>query len=82
MLNNLVNSDDISFEEAIKELECIVDKLENGELKLDDSLNYFQRGVELYKYCYQKLNDVDGKIKKILQNDDGKILEFDFEANI
>ena len=82
MLENLENSEDISFEQAINELEYIVDKLEKEELKLDDSLDYFQRGVELYRYCYKKLNKVDGKIKKILQDDDGKILEFDFEVDI
>lgn len=82
MIDNLVNNDNLSFEEAIEELECIVDKLENEKLNLDDSLNYFQRGVELYRFCYKKLNDVDGKIKKILKDDNGKIMEIDFDVDV
>jgi exodeoxyribonuclease VII small subunit len=45
--NNAVN---ISFEQAMAELEEIVKKLEKGELTLEDSINCFQRGVELTKY--------------------------------
>lgn len=71
----------IPFEEALEELEEIIKKLEYGDLSLDDSLSEFQRGVELYKHCNKTLNNVEGKIKLILENEYGEIEEIDFEES-
>ena len=64
-----------SFEEAINELEEIVDKLEKGELSLDESIELFQRGMELSKYCSGKLDDVEKKISVLIEDDKGNITE-------
>lgn len=64
-----------SFEEALEELESIVDKLEKGELTLDKSLEYFQRGVELSKYCNKRLDEVEKKISVLVEAEDGTIKE-------
>jgi exodeoxyribonuclease VII small subunit len=64
-----------SFEEAVKELEEIVEKLERGELSLDESLENFQRGVELSKYCSKRLDDVEKKISFLIENEKGEIIE-------
>ncbi|HHW48580.1 MAG TPA: exodeoxyribonuclease VII small subunit [Clostridiaceae bacterium] len=63
------------FEEAISELEAIVDKLENGELSLDESIEYFQKGIELSKYCSKKLDEVEKKISILTENEQGKLEE-------
>ena len=64
-----------SFEEALEELENIVDKLEKGELTLDKSLEYFQRGVKLSKYCSKRLDEVEKKISVLVEAENGTIKE-------
>lgn len=56
---------DIKFEDALNKLEEIVDKLETGEISLDDSLKVFEEGNELVKLCLKKLNDAEQKIKSV-----------------
>lgn len=71
----------LSFEEAMTQLEDILSLLEDGELSLDDSLTQFSKGVELYKYCYELLNNVEGKVKIILDDGNNDIKEVDFNVN-
>lgn len=71
----------LSYEEALLELENILSMLENGDLSLDDSLTEFSKGVELYKYCYDLLNKVEGKVKIILDDGNNDIKEEEFNAN-
>ncbi|MET0104230.1 MAG: exodeoxyribonuclease VII small subunit [Sedimenticola sp.] len=52
-----------SFEEALEELESLVDDLEQGSLSLEDSLKSFERGVELTRTCQQALKDAEQKIQ-------------------
>lgn len=63
------------YEEAIAELELIVDKLEKGELTLDESIEYFQKGIELSKFCSKKLDDVEKRIVILTENEFGEIKE-------
>lgn len=63
------------FEEAIAELETIVNKLEKGELSLDESVEYFQKGIELSKYCSKRLDEVEKKIVVLTENEQGEIME-------
>lgn len=53
---------DPKFEDYIKELEKVVDKLENGNISLEKSLEEFQSGIELYRKCSGILKEVEGKI--------------------
>ncbi|MBQ8845370.1 MAG: exodeoxyribonuclease VII small subunit [Clostridia bacterium] len=55
----------MKYEEAIKELEEIVEKLENGNLPLSQSKEIFERGLELCKFCHKELNGISGKIYEI-----------------
>lgn len=50
------------FEEALSELESLVETLEQGELSLEDSLKTFERGVELTRICQQVLKEAEQKI--------------------
>lgn len=54
-----------SFETAFGELEKIVDELEGGQIKLDDSLKKFERGLELAAFCRGRLKEVENKVKEI-----------------
>ncbi|EGD48576.1 exodeoxyribonuclease VII, small subunit [Ruminiclostridium papyrosolvens DSM 2782] len=67
-----------SFEEAIAELEQIVVKLEKGEATLEESINSFQQGIELSRYCAAKLDEAEKKITMLIQNEEGNLEEKDF----
>ncbi len=71
---------DLSFENAIKELEGIVSKLEEGEVSLEKSLELYQRGVKLIEYCNKKLTEAEGIISILYNDDDGNLKETVFEA--
>ncbi len=68
-----MNSEAITFEQAIAELEGIVKKLEKGELTLDESIGFFQRGVELTKYCNKKLDEAERSITMLIEGENGII---------
>jgi exodeoxyribonuclease VII small subunit len=60
------------FEEAIEDLEKIVERLESGELSLEDSLAAFEDGVRLIKICNRKLTEVEKKIELLVKDKEGK----------
>lgn len=51
------------FESAIKELETIVKKLETGDLSLEKSLEFFERGVSLSRFCHKRLEEAERRIE-------------------
>ena len=55
------------FEAAMKELEDIVQRLERGELRLDESLALFERGVTLTRDCRQSLDQAELKVRNLLE---------------
>ncbi len=61
------------FEEALAELEKIVEKLECGELSLEESLSAFEEGVTLVKCCNQKLVEFERKIELLVKDKEGKL---------
>ncbi|MAQ97829.1 MAG: exodeoxyribonuclease VII small subunit [Gammaproteobacteria bacterium] len=65
----------IDFESLLKELESIVEKLEEESINLEDSVKSFEEGVNLVKQCQKHLQDAELKIKKLL--DDGSSIEID-----
>ena len=66
-------ADDVArFEAALEELEQIVGKLERGELKLEESLQLFERGVALTRSCRQSLDQAELKVQQLLGNDKAK----------
>ena len=54
-----------SFEEAQKELETIVQRLESGEASLDEAITLWERGEELYRTCSAKLDAAQGRIEEL-----------------
>ncbi|MFA5479137.1 MAG: exodeoxyribonuclease VII small subunit [Candidatus Muiribacteriota bacterium] len=57
-----------NFEHALKELEKIAEEFEKGEIGLDESVEKFRRGTELLKFCETKLNEAEGKISELIEN--------------
>ena len=59
-----------NFEKALEELESLLEKLESGELPLDQSLADFRRGVELTRQCQTVLDRAQQSVEKLLNPDD------------
>jgi len=55
------------FERALGELEATVDKLEHGDLSLEDALKHFERGVALARDCQSSLKQAEQKVEILLQ---------------
>ncbi|MEJ2610843.1 MAG: exodeoxyribonuclease VII small subunit [Candidatus Thiodiazotropha sp.] len=51
-----------AFEEALKELESLVETLEQGDLSLDESLKSFERGISLTRHCQEALKEAEQKV--------------------
>ena len=64
MANNVDNKQ--SFEEAMEELERIVEKLEEGDVPLEEAINTYKKGMELSKYCHDKLKNVEEQLAEIV----------------
>lgn len=56
------------LEKALEELESLVDKMEDGELTLEEALNEFQRGIELTRLCRNALKEAEHKVKILQEN--------------
>ena len=69
---------DLNFEETMKELEEVVQKLETGELNLDDSIKEFEKGMELSKNASKYLEEAEKKITILVQDKDGELKEEGF----
>jgi exodeoxyribonuclease VII small subunit len=68
------------FETALAELESIVQRLEQGELSLEESLQQFERGVVLTRSCQKALRQAEEKIRVLARKGDGEVVEQDFDA--
>lgn len=72
---------DMTFEDALKELEGIVSRLEKGDASLEDSITIYQRGAALKAHCEGKLKDAQLKVEKIVLSADGQAKTEDFDAD-
>jgi exodeoxyribonuclease VII small subunit len=64
--------DNATFEESLEELEALVDRLERGQLLLDESLELFERGMKLARICNRKLSKAERKIEMLIE-ENGKV---------
>ncbi len=67
-----------NFEASLKELEEIVEQLEKGDLKLDETLAKYEMGIKIYKRCYQVLESTEKKINVLLKDRDGETYTKEF----
>jgi len=65
----------LNFEAALEELEALVDRMETGELSLEESLKAFERGVVLTRDCQKALKDAELRVQALTQTDAGLSLE-------
>ena len=63
---------EMSFEDAMRELEQVVGKLERGDVALEDSIKLYERGAELKKRCETKLKEAEEKVAAITLNGEGQ----------
>ncbi|AEK74521.1 exodeoxyribonuclease VII small subunit [Rickettsia conorii subsp. heilongjiangensis] len=74
MTNTKTLEANISFEEALKELEEIVKKIDNGQESLETAVNSFERGILLKNHCEKKLKEARLKIEKITKLADSTVV--------
>lgn len=67
-----MNINEMTFEEAMNELQRVVNALDNSNTSLDDSISLYKKGLELSKYCDQKLTNVEKEIATIITPDGEK----------
>ena len=67
---------DNNFETNLKKLEMIVDKLESGDIGLEESVKLYEEGMKIKKVCDKKLKDIEMQIKKI-KIEDNKVVKED-----
>ena len=69
-----------NFETSLKELEALVEKMEQGDLSLEASLSHFERGVQLSRACQQALKTAEQKVEILMQkSSQEEITAFDSE---
>ena len=68
----------VKFEDKIKELETIINELENGEIDLEDSIEKYTKAMKLVKECDEQLKKIEENVNKIVK-ENGKIEDFSIE---
>ena len=67
-----------TFESALKKLEGMVDKLEDGSITLDEALNTFESGIHWSRECNKFLNNAEKRIEKIIKNENDEYEQKEF----
>jgi exodeoxyribonuclease VII small subunit len=73
----MIKEKDNNFEANLKKLELIVDKLESGDIGLEESVKLYEEGMKIKKICDKKLKDIEMQIKKI-KIEDNKVIKENF----
>jgi exodeoxyribonuclease VII small subunit len=69
-----------TFEQSMKQLEQIVQELEDGDLPLEKAIKKFEEGIKLTKFCSKKLDETEKKISILLETAEGQMIEKPFIA--
>ncbi len=72
-VNENLDIEKLTFEEAMQELETIVSSLENGSIELEETIKQYTRGIKLKKHCEEKLKEANAKIEEITIDKQGNI---------
>ena len=67
-------SDELSFEDALRELNGVVEQLEAGRISLEESLQLLQRGVALADLCDKTLTEAEATLEQLVANEDGELV--------
>ena len=71
-----------TFEEALRNLEGVVAKLESGEADLEESIRLFEEGMRLSALCQKRLDDADRKIDVLLRKPGGTVSATEDESDV
>lgn len=63
----------MTYEEAVKRLEELVNRLEDEDIALEDSLSVFQEGIALSRYCREKLAEIEYKVEYLLKEEQQRL---------
>ncbi len=69
------SDDSVDFEAAMAELEALVEKMEQGEFSLEDSIKQFERGMQLARHCQQALRAAEQKVLKLASDSSRETLQ-------
>ncbi len=72
----------IDFEKLFKELEEIVEKMESGDLTLQESLELFEKGMKISKILKKELDSIEHKVEILLKDESGNIRKEEFDREI
>jgi len=67
------NKEPKDFEKAMTSLEEIVNRLEGGDLPLEESLELFEKGVKISRFCQTRLGEAERKVEILLKNEQGEL---------
>jgi exodeoxyribonuclease VII small subunit len=71
----------LDYEAAVAELETLVDRLEQGDISLEDSLKLYERGVLLSRDCQEALQAAEQKVQMLVQQSgQAKLVDFDADS--
>ena len=73
-MNNDNMLDKMTFEEAMNELENLVESLDKGDISLDQAIAAYDRGSQLKDYCQKKLNEAKMKVETIQSSDNSDVV--------
>ena len=66
----MAKKDTVNFEASLQKLKKIIEKLEDGDISLEESVKSFEEGIGLVKECQKQLTQAELKVKKLLDNSD------------
>jgi exodeoxyribonuclease VII small subunit len=58
----------VSFEDSLERLEAIVQKMESGDLKLEESIRLFEEGIKLTRACSQRLEEAEKRVQQLMKD--------------
>jgi len=76
-----VSKTKFNFEKAIKELETLVEKMEQGDIGLEESLKHFEHGIALTRACQDALVEAEQKVQILLKENNNELTDFSENKN-
>jgi len=77
-----MDTNNLTFENAMSRLNEIVTSLESGASSLDNALKLYEEGVSLVRFCNRTLDNAENKIKMLVSDENGNMIEKDFSDNV
>ncbi|MBS3817105.1 MAG: exodeoxyribonuclease VII small subunit [Candidatus Thermoplasmatota archaeon] len=76
-LEEIEDIEELDFKEALERVEKINDRLERNKVSLEKAIELYQQGISLIEHCDEKLEEAEGKVKKITQENEGDYIKME-----